>query len=114
MNDNFIKTINYLSTLKQIISDEESDLTTEERLLLTIEDAILSDKYHSGSIIFTKDNDNYYVSNIQKRSYAWQFKGENINLENLRIKLSTLGITNDLTFEITLEKPKTKSRGLSI
>ena len=23
MNDNFIKTINYLSTLKQIISDEE-------------------------------------------------------------------------------------------
>ena len=26
MNDNFIKTINYLSTLKQIISDEESDL----------------------------------------------------------------------------------------
>lgn len=127
MNDNFIKTINYLSTLKQIISDEESDLTTEERLLLTIEDAILSDKYHSGSIIFTKANDNYYVSNIQKRSYAWQFKGENINLENLRIKLSTLGITNDLlefniknrqdyelTFEITLEKPKTKSRGLSI
>ena len=127
MNDNFIKTINYLSKLKQIISDEESNLTTEQRLLLTIEDAILSDKYHSGSIIFTKDNDNYYVSNVQKRSYAWQFKGENINLENLRIKLSTLGITNDLlefniknrqdyelTFEVTLEKPKIKSRGISI
>lgn len=81
MSKKFNQTIAYLKEIKQSIASPKENVTTEENLILTIKDALLSDIEQKGSIIFHKECDSYVVSDIQRRSYAWPFKNEIVNLQ---------------------------------
>ena len=97
MSKKFNQTIAYLKEIKQSIASPKENVTTEENLILTIKDALLSDIEQKGSIIFHKECDNYVVSNIQRRSYAWPFKSEIVNLEVLEQELQKLDILYSFT-----------------
>ena len=96
MDDRFIQIIDYLESLQLDIVNQE--LSSDERLLIMIKYALLNDNYHHGSIIFTKEGDDYIVSSIQKYSYAWMLQGEIINIDNIINKLFELGIENKIEY----------------
>ena len=52
MSKKFNQTIAYLKEIKQSIASTKENVTTEEKLILTIKDALLSDIEQKGSIIF--------------------------------------------------------------
>jgi len=91
MDNKFIETLEYLRNLKsEIIS---SSLCVEERILIDIKRAVLEDIFNRGSIILTKDEFGYKVSNIQKHSYAWKFKDMYIDLGvDSKEEVESLGI----------------------
>jgi len=90
MDNKFIETLEYLRNLKsEIIS---SSLCVEERILIDIKRAVLEDIFNRGSIILTKDEFGYKVSNIQKHSYAWKFKDMYIDLSIIFNELGELNI----------------------
>lgn len=97
MSKKFNQTIAYLKEIKQSIVSPKENMTTEEKLILTIKDALLSDIEQKGSIIFHKECDSYVVSNIQRRSYAWPFKSEIVNLQVLEQELQKLDILYSFT-----------------
>ena len=97
MSKKFNQTIAYLKKIKQSIVSPKENMTTEEKLILTIKDALLSDIEQKGSIIFHKECDSYVVSNIQRRSYAWPFKSEIVNLQVLEQELQKLDISYSFT-----------------
>ncbi len=97
MSKKFNQTIAYLKEIKQSIVSPKENMTTEEKLILTIKDALLSDIEQKGSIIFHKECDSYVVSNIQRRSYAWSFKSEIVNLQVLEQELQKLDILYSFT-----------------
>ena len=97
MSKKFNQTIAYLKEIKQSIASTKENVTTEEKLILTIKDALLSDIEQKGSIIFHKECDSYVVSNIQRRSYAWPFKNEIVNLQVLEQELQKLYILYSFT-----------------
>ena len=97
MSKKFNQTIAYLKEIKQSIVSPKENMTTEEKLILTIKDALLSDIEQKGSIIFHKECDSYVVSNIQRRSYAWPFKSEIVNLQVLEQELQKLDISYSFT-----------------
>ena len=97
MSKKFNQTIAYLKEIKQSIASTKENVTTEEKLILTIKDALLSDIEQKGSIIFHKECDSYVVSNIQRRSYAWPFKNEIVNLQVLEQELQKLDILYSFT-----------------
>ena len=116
MKDRFIDVIDYLDGLQSAIDNDE--LSNEEKLLVIIKYALLTDKYYAGSIIFTKDNDRYVVGSIQKHSYAWLIKGKTIDMDYIMNELTVLNITYSLVYypisdhnsdyELTFEIPKLK------
>ena len=120
MEETFIKIVNYLDELQNELNNEE--LSTEDILLIIIKNALLTDKYYHGSIIFTKENDNYRVSNIQKHSYAWCLQDEVIDMEYIIAKLADLNISysleyypisnhkNDYELSFTISKLKKKTK----
>ena len=97
MSKKFNQTIAYLKEIKQSIASPKENVTIEENLILTIKDALLSDIEQKGSIIFHKECDSYVVSNIQRRSYAWPFKSEIVNLQVLEQELQKLDISYSFT-----------------
>ena len=97
MSKKFNQTIAYLKEIKQSIASPKENVTTEENLILTIKDALLSDIEQKGSIIFHKECDSYVVSDIQRRSYAWPFKNEIVNLQVLEKELQKLDISYSFT-----------------
>ena len=97
MSKKFNQTIAYLKEIKQSIASPKENVTIEENLILTIKDALLSDIEQKGSIIFHKECDSYVVSNIQRRSYAWPFKSEIVNLQVLEQELQKLDILYSFT-----------------
>lgn len=97
MSKKFNQTIAYLKEIKQSIASTKENVTTEEKLILTIKDALLSDIEQKGSIIFHKECDSYVVSNIQRSSYAWPFKNEIVNLQVLEQELQKLDILYSFT-----------------
>lgn len=97
MSKKFNQTIAYLKEIKQSIASPKENVTIEENLILTIKDALLSDIEQKGSIIFHKECDSYVVSNIQRRSYAWPFKNEIVNLQVLEQELQKLDILYSFT-----------------
>lgn len=97
MSKKFNQTIAYLKEIKQSIASPKENVTTEENLILTIKDALLSDIEQKGSIIFHKECDSYVVSDIQRRSYAWPFKSEIVNLQVLEQELQKLDILYSFT-----------------
>ena len=126
MSKKFNQTIAYLKEIKQSIASTKENVTTEEKLILTIKDALLSDIEQKGSIIFHKECDSYVVSNIQRRSYAWPFKNEIVNLQVLEQELQKLDIlysfitskikkdTEELELNFKIDLPhKTKKLELS-
>lgn len=97
MSKKFNQTIAYLKEIKQSIASPKENVTIEENLILTIKEALLSDIEQKGSIIFHKECDSYVVSNIQRRSYAWPFKNEIVNLQVLEQELQKLDILYSFT-----------------
>ena len=97
MSKKFNQTIAYLKEIKQSIASTKENVTTEEKLILTIKDALLSDIEQKGSIIFHKECDSYVVSNIQRRCSAWPFKNEIVNLQVLEQELQKLDILYSFT-----------------
>ena len=110
MSKKFNQTIAYLKEIKQSIASPKENVTTEENLILTIKDALLSDIEQKGSIIFHKECDSYVVSNIQRRSYAWPFKSEIVNLQVLEQELQKL----DISYSFTTIKIKKDTEGLEL
>ena len=124
MEIKFKETIEYMRKLKQIISDDNSDLTDEEILLLIIQDAILSSEYKEGAILFTKEQETFKISNIQKHSYGRILQGKKINLNYIISKLNELGVDSklisypignnkndyELSFQIIMTNPKIKTK----
>lgn len=122
MSKKFNQTIAYLKEIKQSINSPKEEMTIEENLILTIKNALLSDIEKKGSIIFHKECDNYVVSDIQRRSYAWQFRSKIVNLQVLEQELQKLDISYsfttvkikkdteelELNFKIDLQPHKTK------
>ena len=118
MEDNFISVIAYLENLQKDLINQE--LTNEEKLLIIIKYALLNDNYHSGSVIFTKNKDNYVVSSIQKHSYAWILQGKLIDVNYILNKLTELDINYLLEYypisdhindyELSFDIPKLKKR----
>lgn len=122
MSKKFNQTIAYLKEIKQSIANLEEEMTIEENLILTIKNALLSDIEQKGSIIFHKEGDSYVVSDIQRRSYAWQFRSKIVNLQVLEQELQKLDILYsfttvkikkdteelELNFKIDLQPHKTK------
>ena len=91
MKDSFNYVVNYLEEL--IINKDNENISDEERMVTIIKHAILTDKFYSGSIIFTKKNDEYIVSSIQKHSYGWLLKNKKINMNEIIDRLNELKIT---------------------
>ena len=110
MSKKFNQTIAYLKEIKQSIASTKENVTTEEKLILTIKDALLSDIEQKGSIIFHKECDSYVVSNIQRRSYAWPFKNEIVNLQVLEQELQKL----DRLYSFTTIKIKKDTEELEL
>ena len=118
MKDSFIEVVDYLRELQNNIDNQE--LNNEEKLLMIIKYAILTDNYYQGSIILTKENDEYRISNIQKYSYAWLLQGEYINLDyilnileelNISYSLEYFKISNHVNdYELSFSIPKLKKR----
>ena len=95
MEDKFIKVIDYIKELQLELDSEEQN--EEAKLLAIIKYAILTDNYYHGSIIFTKEDNKYVVSNIQKHSYAWLLQGKTIDVNYIINCLTELNI--DYSFE---------------
>lgn len=91
MENRFVNIINYLEILKSELCEEIGE-NIDERILTIIKHAILTDKFYHGSIILTKENDKYIVSNIQKHSYAWPIQGKQINIEKICQSLDEMEI----------------------
>ena len=118
MEDKFIDLINYLEELQDDIYKNE--ISDEEKLLRIIKYAVIRNRFFQGSIIFTKEDDVYRVSNIQKHSYAWLLEGKVIDVDCLMYALDELGISNALEYymvsdhmndyELSFELPKLKKR----
>ena len=103
MSDNFIKIIDYLETLQTELNDDK--MSNEEQLLTIIKHALLSDNYYQGSIILTKDNNQYKVSSIQKHSYGWLLQDRVIDIDYIIDKLTELNIEYKLEhYEISNHK----------
>lgn len=88
----FNNVINYLEELKNNITNEE--INTEEKILIIIKHAILTDIFYRGSILFTKENNKYKVSTIQKHSYGYLLQDKIIDIDKLINKLNEIDITN--------------------
>lgn len=124
----FQETIFYLRKLKQSIQDTNQEISKEDKLLLVIEHAVIHDRFNKGSILITKNESLYQISNIQKHNYAWQFKNQSIDIEYILSNLTNLGINYtikpyqitvnnhlvenlyELSFSITLESSKIKRK----
>lgn len=124
----FQETIFYLRKLKQSIQDTNQEISKEDKLLLVIEHAVIHDRFNEGSILITKNESLYQISNIQKHNYAWQFKNQSIDIEYILSNLTNLGINYtikpyqitvnnhlvenlyELSFFITLESSKIKRK----
>lgn len=90
MRSNFVDTMEYIKDLKQRINEEEININ--DRMVLIIQEAILSNKHYMGSIILTKSYGEFTISNIQKHSYAWKLNGEKIDIQYVLLKCMELGI----------------------
>ena len=96
MKDKFVDIINYLEELNNNLKKDE--MSNEEKLLLIIKYAILNDRFHQGSIIFTKDNNMYKISTIQKYSYARTEQDKIIDIDNIIEQLNALNIEYTLEY----------------
>ena len=118
MEDKFIETINYIEELKLNLANKE--LNNDEKMLAIIKHALLSDRDYQGSIIITKNNENYKVSNIQKHSYAWFLVDKVIDIDYVMYMLNELGIASELEhyivsdhmndYELSFSLPRLKKR----
>lgn len=118
MDDKFVSLINYLEELQDDIYNEE--ISDGDKLLLIIKYAVMRNRFFQGSIIFTKEDNVYRVSNIQKHSYAWFLVGKEIDVDYLMYALDELGIVNQLEYytisdhmndyELSFELPRLKKR----
>ena len=91
----FNNVINYLEELKNNITNEE--INPEEKILIIIKHAILTDNFYRGSIIFTKENNTYKVSTIQKHSYGYLLQDKIIDIDKLISNLNKMDISYSLT-----------------
>lgn len=91
----FNNVINYLEELKNNITNEE--INPEEKILIIIKHAILTDNFYRGSILFTKENNIYKVSTIQKHSYGYLLQDKIIDIDKLISNLNKLDISYSLT-----------------
>ena len=91
----FNNVINYLEELKNNITNEE--INPEEKILIIIKYAILTDNFYRGRILFTKENNKYKVSTIQKHSYGYLLQDKIIDIDKLISNLNKLDISYSLT-----------------
>ena len=96
MRSNFVDTMEYIKDLKQKINEEEININ--DRMVLIIQEAILSNKNYMGSIILTKSYRKFTVSNNQKHSYAWKLNGEKIDIQYVLLKCMELGIDTEIKY----------------
>lgn len=96
MRNNFVDTMEYIKDLKQKINEEEININ--DRMVLIIQEAILSNKHYMGSIILTKSYGKFTISNIQKHSYAWKLNGEKIDIQYVLLKCMELGIDTEIKY----------------
>ena len=122
MEDKFIGFIDYLDELQNELQDgiNNDNLSSEDLLLLIIKYATLRNKFFEGSIILTKEENYYRVSNIQKHSYAWFLVDKVIDIDYVMYMLNELGIVSELEhyivsdhmndYELSFSLPRLKKR----
>lgn len=97
MESRFIDTMDYIRDLKERIKSED-EISINDKIVLIIQEAILSNKHYMGSIILTKSYGEFTISNIQKHSYAWKLNGEKIDIQYVLIKCMELGIDTEIKY----------------